>query len=126
MTLALLKWIIIVAATVNFGFMAFDGTRALTVGDYVRPQSGEHAGQLGPWSKVVKSIGINPESTLMKVLFVLWGLAGLTMTFCFAINLEWAWAGLLIVSISALWYLVPGTALNVLQIILLVIIGVLR
>lgn len=126
MTLTLLKWIIIVSATVNFGFMAFDGLRAFTIGDYVRPQSGEHVGQLGPWSKVVRAVGIGAESTLMKGLFVLWGLAGLTITFCFALNLEWAWTGLLIVSISALWYLVPGTALNVLQIILLVIIRLLK
>lgn len=126
MTVTFLKWIVIVSATVNFGFMAFDGARALTVGDYVRPKSGQHAGQLGPWSKVVEFVGIDPESTLMKVLFVLWGIIGLTMTFCFALNIDWAWAGLMLVSFSALWYLVPGTGLNALQILLLTIIKFLK
>jgi len=46
--------------------MAFDGTRALIVGDYIRPQTGEYAGQLGPWAKLVRKIGIAPESTFMK------------------------------------------------------------
>jgi hypothetical protein len=122
MTITILKWIIITSATVNFGFMLFDGARGLTVGDYVRPKSGQYAGQLGPWSKLVKSIGIDPESTLMKLIFVLWGLVGLTLAFCFAINLEWSLQGLLIFSICSLWYLVPGTALSTLQIILLAII----
>lgn len=122
----ILKWIIIFSATANFGFMTFDGIRALTIGDYVRPKSGEYAGQLGPWSQVTRFVGINPESTLMKVLFVLWGVTGLAMALCFAFNFEWAWTGLLLVSISALWYLIPGTALNVIQIILLIIIKFLK
>ena len=120
--MTMLKWIIIVSATINFGFMAFDGTRALTIGDYVRPKTGQYAGQLGPWSNAAKFVGIDPESTIMKALFVLWGVIGLIVTICFAFDLHWAWTGLLLVSISALWYIVPGTALNVLQIILLIII----
>ena len=126
MTLTILKWLVIISATMNFGFMAFDGARALTVGDYIRPEKGEYAGQLGPWSKIVSAIGISPESTLMKVLFVLWGVLGLILTICFSLNIEWAWTGLLIISISALWYLIPGTALNVFQILLLLIIRYIR
>ena len=124
--MTILKWIVIASATVNFGFMAFDGTRGLTAGDYVRPKSGQYAGQLGPWSKIVRSIGIDPESNLMKVIFVLWGLIGLTITFCFAINLDWSWKGLLIISICSIWYLVPGTGLSALQIILLTVIKFLK
>ncbi|MEZ4688278.1 MAG: hypothetical protein R3B47_20120 [Bacteroidia bacterium] len=117
----MLKWIIILLAVFNFGFMAFDGLRALTVGDYIRPQSGEYAGQLGPWSKIVSAIGIDPESTLMKGLFVVWGIAGLGMALCFGLGLPWAWKGLLIISIATLWYLVPGTVLSALVIVLLFI-----
>ena len=122
----IIKWVIILAATFNFGFMVFDGMRALIVGDYLRPKTGEHAGQLGPWSKAVSAIGIDPESTLMKTIFVVWGIAGLALAFCFAINLEWAWTGLLAISIGSLWYLVPGTALSVLQIILLTVLRFLK
>ena len=43
----IIKWIIILLAVLNFGFMAFDGSRALVKGDYIRPSQGQHAGQLG-------------------------------------------------------------------------------
>lgn len=106
--------------------MTFDGTRALIAGDYVRPTSGQYAGQLGPWSKIVKSIGIDPESTFMKMIFLVWGLTGLTITFCYALNLDWAWKGMLIANICSLWYLVPGTGMSTVQIILLTIIRFLK
>ncbi len=40
--MAILKWIIITTAIIKFGFMAFDGLRGLTVGDYVRDQVNTH------------------------------------------------------------------------------------
>ena len=119
--MALLKWIVIASAVLNFGFMTFDGTRGLTIGDYVRPRSGEFAGQLGPWTKIVKSVGIDPESTLMKVIFLIWGLFGLTITVCFFMNLDWSWKAMLFINICTLWYLVPGTGLSALQIVLLIL-----
>ncbi len=121
MTHIILKWIIIGFSVFNFSYMAYDGIRAMTKGDYIRPKTGPYAGQLGPWSNLVRSVGINPESKLMKLLFVIWGLVGLTMALCFAFDSNRAWYGLLIVSISALWYLIPGTVLNILQIVLLII-----
>ena len=124
--MTILKWFVIVSAVMNFGFMTFDGARGLIIGDYIRPTSGEYAGQLGPWSKMVKSIGIDPESTSMKMIFLVWGLSGLAITFCFAVNLGWSWKGMLIINICSLWYLVPGTGLSVLQIILLTIIRFLK
>ena len=69
MTSIIIKWVIVVFALINAGYMTFDGARALIVGDYLRPASGEYAGQLGPWSKLVSMIGIDPESTLMKSVF---------------------------------------------------------
>jgi hypothetical protein len=44
---------------------AYDGSRALIVGDYVTPKSGAYAGQLGPWAKLVAAVGIEPRSTVM-------------------------------------------------------------
>jgi hypothetical protein len=41
-------WIVAALAALNGGWMTFDGARALIVGDYVTPSSGEYAGQLGP------------------------------------------------------------------------------
>jgi hypothetical protein len=121
MGVIVMKWIIVVLATLNFGYMLFDGGRALISGDYIRPASGAYAGQLGPWSKLVNKIGVDPESTTMKMIFVVWGIIGLVFTACYAMNARWAGNGLLVINILSLWYLVPGTISSVLQIILLLI-----
>ena len=51
-------WLIVLLVALNAGWMIFDGTRALTVGDYVTAASGDRAGQLGPWATLVKAIEI--------------------------------------------------------------------
>jgi hypothetical protein len=121
MAAIIIKWVVVFLAVLNFGYMAFDGSRALIKGDYIRPQSGTHAGQLGPWSNLVARIGINPESTTMKVIFLSWGLIGLLITLCFILKMNWATNGLMVMNILSLWYLVPGTISSGLQIILLLI-----
>ncbi|MBL7744631.1 MAG: hypothetical protein JNN00_14265 [Chitinophagaceae bacterium] len=117
----IIKWIVVLLAILNFGYMLFDGSRALIKGDYIRPQSGKYAGRLGPWSKLVKAIGINPESTAMKSFFMVWGVAGLLITCFYSMNFSWAKNGMIIMNILSLWYLVPGTASSILQIILLLL-----
>ncbi|MEZ4925291.1 MAG: hypothetical protein R3A50_03375 [Saprospiraceae bacterium] len=121
MKTTMISWTIVILSSLNYGFMAFDGFRALTIGDYIRPKTGEYAGQLGPWSKLVSAVGIDPESTSMKLIFVAFGLTGLFLTVAFGFKLDWAWKSLLILSFLSLWYLVPGTALSIIQIILLFI-----
>jgi len=116
------SWIVIVLALLDGGFMAFDGTRALLVGDYIRPQSGEYAGQLGPWSKLASKIGIDPESTLMKLIFAIYGFAWVVVIACFALKKPWAWNAMLIFAAASIWYLWIGTVSSILQIILLLII----
>jgi len=121
MTAAIIKWVVVFLAVLNFGYMTFDGSRALIKGDYIRPRSGTHAGQLGPWSKLVAKIGINPESRTMKVIFLTWGIAGLIITICFVLKINWAPNALIVINILSLWYLVPGTISSALQIALLLI-----
>lgn len=121
MASVILKWAVVVLAVLNFGFMNFDGSRGLIVGDYVRPETGEHAGQLGPWAEVVKQVGIDPESNTMKTIFLIWGTIGLIIAVSLAMNVKNASTYLLALSVLSLWYLVPGTVLSVLQIILLLI-----
>src|SRR5438046_8155591 len=70
-----LRTIIIVLALLQAGWMIFEGTRAFVVGDYFTATSGADAGQLGPWSKIVRAVGIEPRSFLMKAIFVIYGLA---------------------------------------------------
>lgn len=110
----------------NAGYMVFDGTKAIITGDYIRPKTGEYAGQLGPWAKLVEKIGIDPMSAFMKSIFIIWGLTGLILTACFAMNLPWGWKAVLIYNICSVWYLFMGTASSILQIILLVIMRLIK
>lgn len=116
-----IKWIIILLAVMNFGYMTYDGAQALRSGDYIRPQDGEYAGQLGPWANVLSAIGIEPESDTMKTFFVVWGIVGLIITIGFATNRSWGWKGLLVFNILSLWYLVMGTMSSATQLALLFI-----
>ena len=113
------NWVIVIVVTFTAGWMLFDGTRALILGDYVTPKSGEFAGQLGPWSNLVKAIGIEPRSTLMKLIFVVYSVVALVIGICFVLGQSWAWWGMLVVSILGLWYLPVGTIINIIVIGLL-------
>lgn len=117
------KWIVIILATLNFGYMTYDGSRAMIVGDYLRPQTGEYAGQLGPWVNVVQAIGIQPESDLMKYIFLLWGTLGLIVTVSYAMKVTQAGKALLLLNVLSLWYLFAGTISSILQIILLLLLN---
>ena len=112
-------WMAVALAILNAGWMVFDGTRALTVGDYVTPQTGEFAGQLGPWSNFVKTIGIEPRSTLMKLIFVGYGVMMLIVAVCFVLKLPWAWWGMIMAAMLGLWYLPVGTIVNIIVLVLL-------
>lgn len=57
------------------GWMLFDGLYALATGDFVTPQSGEYAGQLGPWAAIPRAVGIDPRGDGVKVFFVAFGIA---------------------------------------------------
>jgi len=92
--------------------MAFDGARALVVGDYITPASGEHAGQLGPWSGVLEATGLAPRSTPVKVAFVVYGTALVGLAAAFAARASWAWGALLVGAALGLWYIPFGTLLN--------------
>jgi hypothetical protein len=116
-----LGWIVVALALLEAGWLAFDGTRALVAGDYVTPRSGPYAGQLGPWSKVVARVGIEPRSTLMKSIHVGLGAAWLAVTLCFVLRMPWAWTGMLVCAVLGLWYLPFGTVLSVVQIVLLLV-----
>lgn len=112
-------WIIVALVIFNAGWMAFDGARALIVGDYVTPKTGQYAGQLGPWSKVVEAVGIKPRSALMKTIFVVYGVAYLIAMVGFVLKASWAWWAMVITAALGLWYLPFGTLINIIVIFLL-------
>lgn len=111
--------IFLIASTASW--MIFDGSRALIIGDYVTPSTGEFAGQLGPWSSLVKTIGIEPRSTGMKLIFVIQGLSTLTVIGSYLVNKLWARTGLLVTMLAGLWYLPIGTLTNITALILLLL-----
>ena len=101
--------------------MAFDGGRALIVGDYVTPRTGQYAGQLGPWSRLVQAVGLQSRGTLMKSIFLVYGVGWLLVGAAYLAGLSWSWWGMLLLAIGALWYLPFGTLLSVIQIVLLLV-----
>jgi hypothetical protein len=102
------------------GYMLLDGIRALVVGDYIRPTTGEYAGQLGPWAAIVRLVGIEPTSPGMKWAFVLYGGIWLILLGAFLTGIPWAGPALLVAAFGALWYAPAGTLFGVIQIVLLV------
>ncbi len=116
-----LAWIVVVLAFVEGGWLAFDGGHALVTGEYVTPKSGQYAGQLGPWSKLVSAVGIEPRSTLMKLIHVTLGITWVVIIVFFISGLPWAWWAMILCAVAALWYLPFGTLLSLMQIALLLL-----
>jgi len=113
------RWVLVALCGVQGGYMVLDGARALAVGSYITPSSGEHAGRLGPWARLVDAVGVPAESTGMKVAFVVLGLLWLGLALGMATGSPWAWAAGLALAVCTLWYLVPGTVISVAVILLL-------
>lgn len=115
-------WIVIVLATIEGGWLIFDGSRALIVGDYVTPSSGPHAGQLGPWSRLVSAFGIEPRSTPAKILHGVTGIVILSGAVCLLIGFNWAVTAMILAAACGLWYLPLGTVLSLIQIVILLLV----
>ena len=111
-------WVILLLVLLNAGWMTYDGSRALITGEYVTPESGRFAGQLGPWSKVVRAVGIEPRSTLMKCIFVVYGVAFLATTVMFLMQKSWARTALIIMAVLGLWHIPFGTVINIVILVL--------
>ena len=114
-------WVISILAFIVAIWFVIDGAAAFITGDYITPKSGEYAGQLGPWSKVVSAIGIAPRSGLMKTIFLLYGIFWLAIIVSYLFRLPWAHTAMLVAAIGSLWYLPFGTLLGLIQIVLLTV-----
>jgi hypothetical protein len=117
----IIRAIIILMSLLHAGYMVFDGLRAFIVGDYIRPSSGKYTGQLGPWTRIVEPIGIDPMSPLMKGIFVILGIYGLIATAAFASGRYNGWMLLVIFCIATLWNLMFGTMSSILVLLLLIL-----
>ena len=114
-----MRLLVLLLAFVLGGWLLFDGLHGFLTGDYVTPSAGEYAGQLGPWSKVVSAVGIEPRSNLMMGIHV--GLGAVWLVAMLAWVLRWrvGWSAMFACAVGGLWYLPFGTLLCVLQILLL-------
>jgi hypothetical protein len=114
-----LKWCAVVLCLLQGGYMLLDGCRALVVGTYITPGSGDHAGQLGPWARLVAMVGVEPESTQMKLGFVVLGVLWLALGLVVAAGADWSGALGVPLAVGTLWYLVPGTVISLAVLVLL-------
>jgi hypothetical protein len=105
----------------NGAWMAFDGSRALLVGDYVTPKEGRYAGQLGPWAGLLSRLGVDPRSTPVKAAFVIYGLAVMAVSMAFLLHAAWARTALLVLGALGLWYLPFGTLVNLALLVVLIV-----
>jgi len=115
------SWLSILLMAGIAAWMIYDGTRAMIIGEYVTPQSGEFASKLGPWAFVAQMIGIDPYSIWMKLIFVFQGLITLTVIALFLLNKPHAWTGLLLAMLLGMWYLPFGTLINLIALMLLLL-----
>ena len=65
------------------------------------------------------AVGIPPRSTLMKCVFVAYGLAYLGVTGAMVLGASQAWWGILFMAVLGLWYVPFGTLINIVVIVLL-------
>ena len=114
-----LRWLVIIAAMIEAGYMVIDGNHALTTGDYITPTSGPHAGELGPWASVVSLAGIQPRSAAMKEAFVTLGCAWLVAAFAFALRVPRSSIAMIVFAFGTLWYVPIGTCLSIVQLVAL-------
>ncbi|HEX8201662.1 MAG TPA: hypothetical protein VF590_14355, partial [Isosphaeraceae bacterium] len=101
------------------GWLVFDGARALVLGDYVTPRAGASAGKLGPWAGLVAALGLDPRSSLIKGVHVGLGSAWLVAIACVAGRQSWAGRAVGACAVASLWYLPVGTAIGVVELVLL-------
>ncbi len=121
-----MKWFISIALVLmllNGAWMAFDGSRAFLVGDYVTPKTGAYAGQLGPWASLLSALGLDPRSPLVKAVFVLYGLAVVLVSIAYFLQVGWSRGALLALAVIGLWYLPFGTVINMLALVALLVGG---
>jgi hypothetical protein len=109
-----IRWPVATLAATAAGWMVFDGTRALVVGDYVTVD-----GRLGPWAELVSALGVDPRGTGMKVFFVAYGLCWLSALASYLRNLSVGRLALAVAAVASLWYVVIGTVSSVIQLALL-------
>jgi hypothetical protein len=113
--------VVLLLALVMGAWLLFDGIRAFATGSYTTPTSGEFAGQLGPWARVVAAIGLDPHGVVVRAVHLLLGASWLAVAAGVLRRRPWASRVLLVAAVLTLWYLPVGTIAAVVVIALLLV-----
>ena len=62
----------------------------------------------------MSALGLAPESTVVKAVFVAYGVLWLVLAIGLVLHAGWAWPLGVVMAVGTLWYLVPGTVLSLL------------
>jgi hypothetical protein len=92
------------------GYMLFDGIHKLHTGSYF-------GNRLGPWANLVSIFGIDPNA--IAPVFIALGALWLVGGVAFLLKLRWSRLFLIALSVISLAYLVFGTVLSVISLVLL-------
>ena len=112
-------WIVVALATFVAGWLVFDHMHGVLTGDYVTPNSGAHAGQLGPWPKLPEALGIDHRSQGMMAFHISFGTAWPVTVLGFVWGKTWGERAVWIFAVAGMWNAPVGTVLGVIQIGLL-------
>jgi hypothetical protein len=103
-----MKYLVLTLALAIGPWLLFDGSRALITGNYTTPSSGPYAGKLGPWSRVVSSVGLNPLGTTVKLLHVLLGVSWVACSLLLLREGAAMWWPMMLTALFTLWYVPFG------------------
>jgi hypothetical protein len=94
------------------GWLLFDGLRAAITGAYTTFGRGEHAGQLGPWARIVATVGLSPTGKFIIAVHILLGILWLAGSAQLSLPHP-AWRLLVVAAVATLWYMPVGTAIAI-------------
>lgn len=94
------------------GWLVFDGSLKLATGLYTF----EDTVGLGPWASVVSLFAVTPEE--MAIPFVLLGILWLVNSTLVMISAQWRYERAILGGVLTLFYLVPGTIIGLVVILL--------
>ena len=116
----LLRFLILLLATLEAGWIAFDGAHALATGRYLRPRIGSFRAGTGSWTQVASALGVPARTSKAKWALIGFGAGWLILIVAYARGAAAAWWGMLIAALAATWYSVLAVPISLLLALLLV------
>ncbi len=100
-----MKYLVIGLSLLNGLWMLIDGIYVISNGKYIGPE------KPGPWASLISLTGVDVFK--LGPLFVLFGVAWLTLVGTLFADVSWAKGFGLVLSVLTLWYLPFGTLISI-------------